>query len=105
MQLFAFFIACVIAAPAEAGGGVVINEIMYHPPAGRKLLQYIEVLNAGTAEVDISGWSFSKGVVYHFPAGSRLEPGGYRIICRNREAFQAAYGEGVVPLGQFEGKL
>src|SRR5436190_7682959 len=49
-------------------GSVVINEIMYHPPRDLEQLQYVELFNAGKTERDLSGWSFSKGVKFVFPA-------------------------------------
>ncbi len=84
-------------------GDVVINEIMYHPPGGRDDGQFIELHNRGAGEVDLAGWSFSKGVTYKF-VGPKLPPGGFVVVCRNPAAFSATYTN-VTPVGAFEGRL
>ncbi|MBI3414938.1 MAG: lamin tail domain-containing protein, partial [Verrucomicrobia bacterium] len=85
--------------------GVIINEIMYHPPNEQEELQFVELFNRGEAEVDLSGWAFTKGIKFTFPASTRLARGGYVVVCRNRERFVAHYGTNVVVLGNFSGKL
>jgi spore coat protein H len=89
----------------KAAGGIVINEIMYHPPDDRDDLQFIELLNSGGQSVDLSGWHFTKGIKYSFPAGTRLEVGGYLVLCRDRAAFAKQYGADVPLVGPFEGRL
>jgi hypothetical protein len=84
---------------------VVINEIMYHPPDDREDLQFIEVLNPGAASVDLSGWSFTKGVTFVFPHGTRIPPGESRVICRDIEKLKAHYGPEVQVAGVFAGRL
>jgi hypothetical protein len=84
-------------------GDVIINEIMYHPPAGRDDGQFIELHNRGTAEVDLSGWSFTKGVTYTFPA-TKLAPGGLLVVSQNPTTFRTTYTN-VEPLGPFTGRL
>ena len=93
-----------ISARAD-DAGVVINEIMYHPPSEKFNLQYIELFNRGTADVDLSKWAFSKGVQFRFPDGTRLAAGNYLVICRDLNAFKAQYGAQVPALGNFTGKL
>ena len=53
-------------------GAVVINEVFYHPPDDQPSVQWIELANRGTTPVDLAGWSFSKGVEFTFPAGTKL---------------------------------
>jgi hypothetical protein len=98
----------VLIAGSLAGaepGPVVINEIMYHPPRDLEQLQYIEVYNAGKGERDLSGWSFSKGVKFVFPANTKLQPGGYLVVCRDWAALVERYGTHVPVVGQFVGHL
>ncbi len=85
--------------------GIVINEIMYHPPAGQTNLQYVELFNAGTSAVDMSAWAFQKGVQYTFPNHTSLKGGDYLVICRDTNAFFAHYGRQIPALGNFTGKL
>jgi hypothetical protein len=76
---------CVAPFTDVASSEVVINEIMYHPPLGLEKLQYIELLNAGETEADLSGWSFSKGLKFLFPPET-IALGGKS---RNQDATQA----------------
>lgn len=89
-----------------ADRGVVINELMYHPPGEREDLQYIELFNSGGETVDLSGWSFQKGVRFEFGTGFLLKGGEFAIIARDKNAFAKHYGgtNGLL-LGNFRGKL
>src|SRR5438045_639429 len=84
---------------------IVINEIMYHPPLELEDLQYVELYNRGKTSVDLSGWSFSKGINYVFPKSTRLEVGEYLVVCHNVKAFAGNYGGKIAALGDFEGKI
>lgn len=88
-----------------AGSDVVINEIMYHPPNDREDLQFIELFNRGASVVDLSRWSFTKGIRFTFPGGTTLSPGAYLVICQNRAAFAEQYGRQITALGDFSGHL
>src|SRR5262249_39230760 len=84
---------------------VVINEIMYHPPLELDQLQYIELFNRGSTSVDLSRWSFAKGVKFSFPDKTRLDAGAYLVICRSTASFGQTYGREISILGDFSGKL
>ena len=82
--------AALLALPAlarAADADVIINELMYHPPEGRDDWQWIELFNRGTESVDLSGWSFKKGVVFEFPPGTSLEGGGFLVVARDVKVF------------------
>ena len=97
--------ALALAPPAESiGAGVVINEIMYHPADDREELQFIELFNAGTDQADLSGWKL-KSVKFFFPADTKLAPGAFLVVCRNRAAFIGNYGQEIAIAGEFEGRL
>ena len=73
---------------------VVINEIMYNPPEpGTDTLEFIELLNAGNAAVDLEAYTFSSGIAYTF-ASFNLNPGGYLIICKNAQRMMEVFGMG-----------
>ncbi len=93
------------ASLTPASGGVVINEVMYHPPNDRDELQWIELWNPDQEPADISGWSFTKGLTFTFPKGTTLAPGAFLVVCRDRVAFAASYGPGLPALGDFTGRL
>ena len=92
-------------ALASNAADVVINEIMYHPPYDREGLQYIELFNAGTNNIDLGGWKLRKGVAFAFPQPTPLGPGGFIVVCRNRSEFIERYGPDVPLAGEFTGKL
>jgi hypothetical protein len=89
----------------DATGGVVINEIMYHPPNDLEELQYIELFNASSTEADLSGWSFTKGVKFSFAPGTKVPANGFLVVCRNRAKFVERYGTAARIGGEFEGHL
>src|SRR5437879_1585457 len=100
--IFAAVLATVAAVAAESD--VVINEIMYHPPLDMEELQYVELYNRGKTEVDLSHWSFAKGIKLTFPEKTRIPAGGYLVVCRNVQVFEANY-KGATAVGDYTGKL
>jgi hypothetical protein len=89
---FAFFVAfCLISVLSQAQ--IVITEISYNPPeAGTDSLEYVELLNNSSNQVDVSGWSFSQGFEYVFPAGVVLSPGEYVVISKTYQYFFDIFG-------------
>jgi hypothetical protein len=82
---------------------VVINEIMYSPPAPGA--EFVELHNVSTNRTwDLSGWLLT-GARYLFPAGTRLEPGGYLVVARNLTAFNSTYGSPTNVLGNYVNEL
>ncbi len=82
---------------------VVINEIHYDPDVKTDLCEFVELHNPTPREVDLSGWYFSSGIDYTFPAGSKIGAGGYLVVAQNAAKFQTKFGQ--APFGQFAGKL
>jgi len=106
LQSFALVLLFLVILSTQAyGKNIVINEIMYHPPNDLENLQYVELFNCGNIKVDISNWSFSKGIKYTFPAGTTLAPGGYVVVCLDIDAFVKTYGREITAFGNFGGRL
>ena len=84
--------------------GVVINEVMYHPPEDRDDLQYIELLNAGPGPVNLEGWHFSKGIQATLPA-TNLAAGSLVLVARNPAALASHYGPALPVIATFTGRL
>lgn len=99
-----FSVAGMMTAFASEGA-VIINELNYHPPEDRDDLQFVEIHNRGEAAVDLSRWSFSKGIRFSFPERTTIAPGAYMVVCRDREAFEKNYGKDVPLVGEFKGRL
>jgi len=70
---------------------IVINEIMYHPISNDPDDEYVELYNNSTSAVDLSGWRFSSGIDYEFPAGSSIAPNGYLVVARNAQRLLTNY--------------
>ncbi len=97
-----------------ASWNLTVAELMYHPadpsPAEEALgfqndndFEFVELLNIGSAVVDLSGVAFAAGIDFRFDDGviSRLEPGERVLVVSNREAFEARYGTGLPVAGAY----
>jgi hypothetical protein len=104
-----FFLLFVFLGPSfsvnAAEKSVIINEIMYHPPNDLEGLEYIELHNPGDESVELSSWSFTKGIRFTFPDGATIPPNGYIVVCRNLSVFRETFGIDINALGNFEGQL
>jgi hypothetical protein len=86
--------------PASAAN-LALTELMYHPAdptsaelaagfANESAFEYFEVMNIGSAPVELSGASFASGLTYSF-AQRTLAPGERAVVARNHEAFLARH--------------
>jgi hypothetical protein len=79
--------------PSSRRTGLVISEIMYHPPEVSGLsLEYIEIFNGQDYFEDLSGFRIDGDVHYDFPIGTTLQSGGFLVIARDPAAVQSYYG-------------
>lgn len=103
-------------SPAPPGGGdVVIAEIQY-APTKRRLLEsldpfwigqgpywetgddpageYVELFHRGSEAADLSSWRLvdGQGVLFRFPPGTTLAPGGYLVVCRDAAEMARRHG-------------
>ncbi len=89
---------------------IVINEIFYKgadptPPTVPSGEQWVELYNKSASPVDVSGWQFSEGISYTFPAATPLIPaGGYVVVAWNPATFATLHA-GVTAYGPFNGSL
>ncbi|HAB15779.1 MAG TPA: lamin tail domain-containing protein, partial [Verrucomicrobiota bacterium] len=90
-KLFCKILCLSLLLPSVSAAGVVINEIFYHAPDDLDDLQWIELHNPDTQPVDVSGWRFSSGVEFRFPANSIIAPGGFLVLCKNAKLFSEFY--------------
>ncbi len=92
--------------PSSRATGMVISEIMYHPPPrddGRNL-EFVELYNARSVFEDLTGWRLSGEVSYRFPPGFRLQAGETVVIAASPDDIRAVYGITNV-LGPYTGAL
>jgi len=103
-------ICAVVLCAAQPTKALVVSEIMYHPveeggtPSGDETLEFIELYNNQATSEDLSGFAFTNGIEYTFPAGTVLAGKGYLVLAHDPDAVKAAYGISVV-YGPFTGRL
>ena len=85
-------------------GQVVINELHYDPPDNTEPEEFIELYNAGPATIDLSGWFFSSGIDFEFPANTSIGSGAFIIVAEDPTTLSANLGV-VDALGPWEGRL
>ena len=95
----ALLVSTLFAAPGEEGT-VQISEVVASnrtsPAPNGQYLDYIELYNAGSSPVDISGYMLSDkpdSIGYTFPQGTVLPAGGYAVCWCNKNADSALYGK------------
>ena len=72
--------------------GIVINEIMYQPIDLDSNKEFVELYNRSDREIDMTGWSLTRGFNFDFPAGTRMAPGAYIVLARDPQYIQDTYG-------------
>jgi hypothetical protein len=90
-----------------ASESVVINEIFACPgPAEDRTFAFIELMSNASGPVDLAGWRLEGGIEFLFPEGAAIPPGGFVVVCRDRERFAVRFGGGMAGLlGDFAGNL
>jgi hypothetical protein len=114
------FLAALAALACPSSGQVVVSEIHYHPyeqPAfaadgspvvdlSEDVHEFVEVHNAGAAQVDLSGWTLSDGVDFTFPPGTTIPASGYRVVAKDPTRLASVYGlSASAVLGPYTGRL
>ncbi len=85
---------------------VVFNEIMYHPQNDAPELEWIELHNQMSVDINLSGWSLQNAVDFNFPTGTILGGGKYLLVAAAPDVLRTASGvQGVAILGPYRGQL
>ncbi len=92
--------------PSSRRTGLVFSEIMYHPAtrSDSRNLEFIELYNAESVFVDLTGWRLTGGIDYTFPDGFKLQAGQFAVVAAVPADLQSVYGTESV-LGPFTGRL
>ena len=81
MALVVGLVAPAGSQPAHAdSSSVVISEILYKPLVGDG--EFIEITNAGTTPVDLSGWTVSDGIEVTIASGTILGAGQRAVFAK-----------------------
>ena len=59
---------------------VVFSEIMYNPAGTGESLEWLELHNQMSVDIDMSGWRLDNAVDYTFPVGTIIGGGDYLVI-------------------------
>src|SRR4051794_27510514 len=78
------------------GATVVVNEIYFHP-AEKQPLEFIELYNAASETITVTGWSLNKFI---FPSNTVIKAGGFLVVAAQPTAFEKEFG--FKPLGPLE---
>ena len=89
------------AAPSPVDQ-LLISEIMYH--SSDPEADYVEIYNQSPHTFDLAGWRLN-GVDLIFNGGELVGPGEYKVAVKNITAYQHAYGNAEVVVGDYGGNL
>ncbi|MCF7669289.1 MAG: lamin tail domain-containing protein [Verrucomicrobia bacterium] len=92
--------------PSSRRTGWVISEVMYAPvsEAGETAVEFVEVYNSEPVTVDLGGYRVEGDIEFEFPAGTRVDAGGYLVIASDTQA-PAQWDSEVSVAGAFTGRL
>ena len=76
----------------KSGPAVIINELNFDHDVKTDPLEFVELHNRTTEDVNISNWYFRSGLTYQFPADTTLAAGGYIAVAQDPGRVQAKYG-------------
>lgn len=65
-----------------------INEIHYNPAGGRQL-EFVEIINNGPTNTDISAYYFDEGIHFVFPHGTEIGSGEIFLLAKEKSAYEA----------------
>lgn len=87
---------------------LLITEIHYNPrpdaDGNSEDLEFIELKNVSTDEMDLSGVRFTQGISFTFPLGTRLGSGQFMVLASSARHFTNRYPQ--APLfGTYQGQL
>jgi hypothetical protein len=92
------------AVAMAADSPVAFNEIMYHPATNEPALEWVELHNQMSVDLDISRWSLDGGIHFEFGEGVIIPGGGYLVVASSPVTLMMATGLTNV-LGPFTERL
>ena len=80
--------------PSTRRGGLVISELMFHPPARTDLkdLEFIEIFNTDPFLEDISGFKLTGDIEFTFPTNVILQGGSFILVAKVPADVESVYG-------------
>ncbi|MBM3831856.1 MAG: hypothetical protein FJ403_00975 [Verrucomicrobia bacterium] len=71
---------------------VVFNEVMFHPLGDDPALEWIELHNQMSLDVDLSSWRVEGGIDFEFPTNAVINANGYVVIASDPARLKSASG-------------
>jgi hypothetical protein len=82
---------------------LVVSELMYNPHGGNQDIEFIELLNIGPHQLDLSPLRFTKGIDFDFAGSSitTLAPNARVLVVARRDVFESIHGTGLPVAGEY----
>lgn len=96
-------LVCLSLATLPLPARILIHEVHYDPDVKTQPVEFIELFNDRPEPVDLSGWAFTSGIAFTFPAGAVIPGHGYVVVAQNPAALLTKYG--AQSYGPWSGKL
>ena len=94
-----------VQRPVLEDSPVRISELLFAPSDAQGTGEFVEIVNASTGTVDLSGWEVTGPGRTSLPAGTSLPPGESLVLCKHRETCERIGGTRLPRVVEFEGKL
>jgi hypothetical protein len=104
-----------ILGSTPSSSNLVISEFSYQPSESSTAagdgdnFEFIEIMNTGLTDIDLSTLEFDRGVTFDFsslPLANRTLAAGVRaVLVEDTASFQSRYGNSIIVLGEWIGKL
>ena len=90
VSLFVFSALCPLGANVDSV--VVFNEIHYHPGDGSQGVEFVELYNQNSVNVDLSGWMLQGAGDFVFEKGTTIEGRSFLVVAKDPSAIAGALG-------------
>jgi hypothetical protein len=94
---------CAVAF-SRADSVVTFNEVMYHASTNEAALEWVELYNPMSYDMDVSGWKLRGGVEYDFSVGTLVPARGYLVVSSSPTEL-TSYSGATNVVGPFSGRL
>ncbi len=82
-----------------------VTEVFYNSGIQLDTLEFIELFNAGTGAAQLENYTLQSAAINSTLGAMTVAPGEYAVICKNKTAFEEAFGTGINAIEWGEGTL
>ncbi|KPK89422.1 hypothetical protein AMJ80_09800 [bacterium SM23_31] len=84
IMMYIFLFSFILLHIHDLNAQIIINEVMFNPAGNENHNEFVELYNAGSSAVDLSGWLISDSsgsdIIIDAGSGTILQPGQYGIV-------------------------